>query len=192
LRGAATLAGAWLRPRASRPQLKPLAALLFAMVWASAAEAVTATGVAQAVKPYAFSLEGYTVYLVGVDSVEQGQTCTIDRRTWDCWAAAMRQLDTILSEGVVTCESVVGPDARQQIIAFCTVNGEDVGERFVRSGFGLSLVRETSRYEDVQAEAQSARRGLWQGEFAPPMVWRALPLRPPSMRPRFLATGPVD
>jgi endonuclease YncB( thermonuclease family) len=147
---------------------------------------LTVAGVATVTRPYAFQLEGYEVYLLGVDSVEVGQTCTVGRDSWECWAAAQRQLETILAEGEVSCEAVVGPDADTRMIAVCLVNGEDVGERFVRSGFGITIPSETDQYEAVQAEARANGAGLWQGIFTPPAVWRALPMRPPSLRPRFV------
>jgi endonuclease YncB( thermonuclease family) len=163
-----------------------LAAVLCAA--ATAAHAVTITGPAQAIKPYAFAVGDYQVFLLGVDSVESKQTCTVTGRLWECWAAAQRQLDTILSEGDVSCDSLVVSDAPRRMIALCTVNGEDIGQRFVASGFGVTIPAETTRYEDAQAEARNAHAGLWQGTFSPPSVWRSLPIRPQSERPDF--TGP--
>ena len=68
--------------------------------------------------------------------------------------------ETMLSEGDVSCESVV--EERKRMIALCTLNGEDVGKRFVASGFGLTVPDETSRYKDAQADARVAGIGLWQ------------------------------
>lgn len=156
------------------------------MLLPSAAQAVTISGPAEVTRPYSFTVGDYEVFLLGVDSVEVKQTCTVDGRIWECWAAAQRQLETILSEGEVTCESVIEETSR--MTALCTLNGEDVGLRFVQSGFGLSLPEETTRYKDAQADARIAGRGLWQGSFTAPSIWRDLPIRPQSNRPRF--TGP--
>jgi endonuclease YncB( thermonuclease family) len=94
-------------------------------------------------------------------------------------------LESILVEGEVACEPIVGPDADLVVIASCTVGGLDVGELFVASGFAVTIPAETDRYEELQAEARAAGIGLWQGQFTPPAIWRALPMRPPSGRPRF-------
>lgn len=161
------------------------AALLLTASGASATDG-TITGPVVVDRPYSFMVGDYRIYLLGVDSVEIGQSCTIDRRDWDCWAAAQRQLETILVEGDVLCEPVVGPDADLFVIATCTVNGADVGELFVASGFAVTIPAETDRYEAIQAAAREAGIGLWQAQFAPPSVWRALPMRPPSGRPRFV------
>lgn len=174
------------------PQRRTLRFSLYGLVLAmtlagsvTAARAVTITGSAEAIKPYSFTLDDYHVFLLGVDSVETKQTCTVGGRTWDCWAAAQRQLDMILSEGDVTCESVVVADSPKRMIALCTVNGEDIGERFVRAGFGVTIPDETARYEDAQAEAKNSHAGLWQGTFSPPAAWRSLPIRPQSERPDY-------
>ena len=161
-----------------------LSAPLVSVPTAHAAETAL-TGEIVVDKPYSFLLGAHRVYLFGVDSVETGQTCTIDRQSWDCWAAAQRQLETILSEGEVNCIPTTQPDIELRVIAVCSVNGEDVGERFVRSGFAITIPAETDRYEATQTDARDRAVGLWQGLFTPPSVWRALPMRPKSGRPAF-------
>jgi len=165
-----------------------LAATLLAPV---AGRAETITGEAQVTKPYSFVLGDYEVFLLGVDSVEVKQSCTVAGRVWECWAAAQRQLETILSEGEVTCESVVEDRMPKRMIALCSVSGLDVGLRLIESGFGLTLPKETTRYNDAQADARVAGIGLWQGTFTSPSAWRELPIHPQSSRPDF--TGePID
>jgi endonuclease YncB( thermonuclease family) len=166
-----------------------LAAALSAPV--AAAQAATISGSAEVIKPYSFTLGDYEVFLLGVDSVEAKQTCTVNGRIWECWAAAQRQLQTLLSEGEVTCESVVEVSSPKRMIASCTLNGQDVGLQFVQSGFGLALPQETARYGDAQANARVAGIGLWQGTFTTPSVWRELPIRPQSDRPEFTG-APLD
>jgi endonuclease YncB( thermonuclease family) len=158
---------------------------LLALSAPAAAHAETISGRAEVVKPYSFKLGDYEVFLLGVDSVEVKQTCTAKGRIWDCWAAAQRQLQTILSAGEVTCESVVEANSPKRMIASCTLDGQDVGLQFVASGFGLALPNETSRYTDAQADARIAGVGLWQGTFTTPSAWRNLPIRPQSDRPAF-------
>lgn len=162
-----------------------------ALLFPAAAQAVTVSGMAEVTKPYTFTLGDYEVFLLGVDSVEIKQTCNVAGRIWDCWAAAQRQLETILSEGEVTCESVIEASSPKRMIALCTVSGQDVGQRFVESGFGLTVPAETTRYNDAQTDARIAGVGLWQGTFTNPSVWRDLPIRPQSGRPEF-SGPPVD
>lgn len=166
-------------------------ALAAALLAPAIAEAATISGSPEVIKPYSFTLDGYEVFLLGVDSVEAKQTCTVNGRIWECWAAAQRQLQTILSEGEVTCESVVEDHSPKRMIASCTLNGQDVGLQFVQSGFGLTLPEETARYSDAQADARVAGIGLWQGTFTTPSVWRELPIHLQSDRPKFTG-APID
>lgn len=156
------------------------------------AAALTLSGNAVAVKTYAFTLQGYEVYVLGVDSVERGQNCTIGRRDWDCAAAAFRHLEEIVYEGPVTCETVFGPDEDDRVVAVCTMNGADLGERMIADGFGLAMPNETTRYEAVQAAARAAGIGLWQSEFTPPAILRSRPMSPQSTRPRFYPAAPIN
>lgn len=153
------------------------------------ASAEPIVGEAVVTKPYAFMIDEFTIYLLGVDSVEVGQTCSVGRDDWDCWAAAQRQLETIVSEGAVTCDPVLGPDEELRVIATCTMYGEDIAERFVSSGFAVTIPVETEAYGELEAAAREAGIGLWQGQFTPPAIWRARPMRPGSDRPRFTPQG---
>ena len=170
-----------------RHALAVLGAAIAVLVAPATMATGTITGPIVVDRPYTFTVGDYRIYLLGVDSVEIGQSCTVNRRDWDCWAAAQRQLESILVEGDVVCEPVVGPNDDLVVIASCTVNGTDIGELFVASGFGITIPAETDRYEEVQTTAREAGIGLWQGQFAPPSVWRAMPMRPSSGRPPFTA-----
>ncbi|MCW5696205.1 MAG: thermonuclease family protein [Bauldia sp.] len=166
---------------------------LAALVFASGVQALTITGTGEATRSYAFRLDGHEVFVLGVDSVEERQSCTINRQPWDCWAPAIRSLQQILFEGgEVTCETITEPDEDQRVLATCTtVHGDDLGLLMIESGFAVALRRETTRYNDAEQAARDARIGLWQGEFAPPAIWRARPMSPPSERPRFPFDEPL-
>ena len=79
-----------------------LAALLATVACASSAMALTITGRAEVIDSDLFILDGYRVFLFGAESVEDQQPCLIGMREWECYPAAVRQLQTILDEGVVT------------------------------------------------------------------------------------------
>lgn len=146
------------------------AAMLISLApWASASEI---SGNAEVLESDVLMVDGYRIYLLGVESVEEGQVCSVGDRDWDCWAAAVRALQTITAEGPLVCEPVTKPDVLNQVIARCRLNGEDLGTLFVRSGFGLEVPAETAEYAAVQAEAVSSAVGLWQSRFLSPADWR--------------------
>lgn len=147
-----------------------LAALLLAV---GSAQALTLTGSGEVIDSDLILLDGHRVYLLGVESIEANQTCEVDGRPWECYPAAFRMLQTFVAEGPLTCEVVSGPDFLLQVIATCTVAGEDIGERLVRSGFAVAIPAETAAYDEAMATAQAERVGLWQGRFWLPAEWRA-------------------
>lgn len=130
------------------------------------------TGVAEAVEGDVIRIGTTRFLLYGIDTVEPPQTCEIDRQPWECWPAVVRQLQTFLGEGPVTCTQV-RPDMFGRILALCEQNGLSLNERMVRSGFALAVRDEMPEYVAIEAEARAARIGLWQGTFQPPDEWRA-------------------
>jgi endonuclease YncB( thermonuclease family) len=166
------------------------AAIWLTAALAAPAHALTLTGVAEVIDADLLILDGHRVFLLGVESVEEGQGCLIDNQPWECWPAAVRMLQTIADEGVMTCEVISGPNFLAEVIAWCTVNGEDVGARLVRSGFGLPILEETDAYVDEMEAAEAEGIGLWQGIFHDPAYWRQLYARF-SDRPTFRPVAPI-
>ncbi len=71
----------------------------------------------------------------------------------------------------MTCEDL-GRDRYKRIIGRCTVAGDDINAWMVLQGLALAYRRYSLDYTDMEAEAQSARRGIWAGEFVKPWEWR--------------------
>jgi endonuclease YncB( thermonuclease family) len=169
---------------------RSIAVISLMLAVATPAHALTLTGVAEVIDADLLVLDGHRVFLLGVESVEEGQICGIDDQPWECWPAAVRMLQTIAGEGEMTCEVISGPNFLSEVIAWCTINGEDVGARLVRSGFGLPILEETDAYLDEMEAAQAEGIGLWQGTFHDPAVWREGNFRFAD-RPTFRPVMPI-
>jgi len=63
-------------------------------------------------------------------------------------------------------------DRYGRLIAVCFVDGRDINAEMVRQGWAVAYRQYAKDYVGEESEAQSARRGLWQGEFVPPSEWR--------------------
>jgi endonuclease YncB( thermonuclease family) len=159
------------------------------MTFVMPAMAETITGPAEVVDTDVIKIGDYRIFLFGMESLEEGQTCRIGGANWECWPAAVRALETIASQGEVRCEIRSGPNFLDQAIGQCFVGGDDLSEIMIRSGFGLVIEAETSIYNAAQAEAQQARAGLWQGDFVTPAAWREN-ARVFADRPRFRPIEP--
>jgi endonuclease YncB( thermonuclease family) len=117
-------------------------------------------------------IDGQRIMLFGVDSVMRKQICTADGKPWQCWPAAVRDLQTLVDQGPVVCDPVGDPDVFGRVLARCAVNGQSLNEQFVRRGYAVARPNETTDYVAAEEDAKQAKRGLWQGQFMRPSDFR--------------------
>jgi endonuclease YncB( thermonuclease family) len=132
------------------------------VMFATPVEANQITGPAKVVDSTVIEIDGQRIMLFGIDSVMRKQNCAVDGKIWQCWAAAVRELQTLVDQGPATCETVGEPDAYGRILARCNINGQSLNEQFVRSGFAVARPNETTDYVAAEAEAKEKKLGLWQ------------------------------
>ena len=116
---------------------------------------------------------GEPIRLIGIDAPELRQTCRdAQGRGWPCGRAARTRLAELVSKGDVVC-APQGKDRYGRTLAVCSAgNIPDVGEVLVREGYAVNFALSSSGYPAAERDAESARRGLWQGEFERPQDWR--------------------
>lgn len=129
-------------------------------------------GTAEAIESATLMVDGTRVMLYGLESVYPPQICYIGGEPWECWAAAVRQLQTILSDGPVECTPMAPPDYIRRELALCEINGESLNERYIRSGFALAIEDEMPEYAAIEEAARAEGIGLWQGQFQEPHDFR--------------------
>ena len=110
--------------------------------------------------------------LHGIDAPELHQLCTTrNGERWACGRAAKKWLRKLLRRGPVTCRRVT-TDRYGRMVGICMVNGRDIGRAMVRAGLAVAYVRYSRRYVADERAARAARRGIWQGHFTLPHLWR--------------------
>jgi endonuclease YncB( thermonuclease family) len=116
-----------------------------------------------------------TVRLAGLDAPERGQACQrADGTRFDCGEAAARQLAALVQRRGVSC-SVTGRDRYGRAVGICHAEERDLAEAMVASGWAIAVAearRGQARYGVAEAQARSARHGLWDGRFETPETWR--------------------
>ena len=145
---------------------------LLIVVLATPVAATEITGPAKAVDTTVMAINGQRIMLFGIDSVMRKQNCTRDGRIWQCWAAAMRELQTLVDQGPASCASIGEPDPLGRLLARCTINGQSLNGRLVQAGWAVARRSDTADYVAAEDEAKKEKRGLWQGEFAMPAEFR--------------------
>ncbi|HHN66429.1 MAG TPA: thermonuclease family protein [Thermopetrobacter sp.] len=152
---------------------RPLGALLLACCLPLAAcEEAPRPTTATAIDGDSLMWGDVEVRLHGIDAPELRQACGgRDGGRWPCGRAARNWLRKLLRRGSVTCRRVT-TDRYGRMVGICTVNGRDVGRAMVRAGLAVAYVRYSRRYVADERAARAARRGIWQGQFTLPHLWR--------------------
>jgi endonuclease YncB( thermonuclease family) len=134
---------------------------------ANTAKVVTADG-------DSFAIGTRKLRLKGIDAPEYKQICrAADGKEWPCGRSAKAALENLLTQPGLSC-SVEYHDRFARSLAYCrTSTTPDIGAAQVSNGMAVSDdfngLRSFGAEEDA---AKSAKRGIWQGRFIVPKLWR--------------------
>ncbi len=153
-----------------------LLAALAISTTASAGDLADLTGRASVIDGDTIEILGRRIRLNGVDAPESWQTCKdAAGKTYRCGKdAAFALADFLDASQPVTCLAV-SRDRYKRTVADCfRADHEPVNGWLVRQGWAVDWFRYSKgAYTSEQAEARSARRGIWQGDFQKPCEARA-------------------
>jgi endonuclease YncB( thermonuclease family) len=152
----------------------PMRSLLFSVALLTASQSWAASPVVR--DGGTIQLADVTYKLNGIDAPEVDQICIDEHAdTWACGVAARDQLTSLIGGHQVRCEDL-GADTtyKKRHIGMCTLEGETVSlnQLLVRQGFALNVETAKGSFNQDEAEAKEARRGLWKGCFAAPQEFR--------------------
>jgi endonuclease YncB( thermonuclease family) len=148
----------------------PLAVAL--LLLPATAQAADITGTAKVRDGNQVVIGASRIRLGGIDAPNLDQLClnhTGER--WTCGAAARDELTKHTDGKSWTCH-VLRADRRGRQVARCEVDGEDIQQWMVKSGWALSYVRFSHDYDADEKAAREAKVGMWQGAFIAPWDWR--------------------
>ncbi len=115
------------------------------------------------------------IRLYGIDAPESGQTCDdAAGKRYLCGTQAADHLAELIGRsGRVTCFEE-DRDRYGRIVAECSTPGNVViNAEMVRAGWAVEYDQYSDgRYDQEEAAARSAKRGMWQGTFVEPSKWR--------------------
>lgn len=107
--------------------------------------------------------------LRGMDAPERDQVCLLDRKPWQCGAAATSALRELVAGRQVSCEGA-GRDDYDRVLAVCRVGDRELNREMVARGFAVAY----GAYAAEEAAARAEGIGLWASEFDRPEEWRRL------------------
>ncbi|MDX2159449.1 MAG: thermonuclease family protein [Hyphomicrobiaceae bacterium] len=117
---------------------------------------------------------GATVRLAGIEAPDPEQRCLrAGNRSWRCGEMAKEAAQRLVRGQVVRCEAG-RPDAKAVALGSCRMGESDIAAALVKGGHVFAETGLAPPYRNAEAEARSARAGLWGiGEPERPEVWRA-------------------
>ena len=113
------------------------------------------------------------IRLYGIDAPEHAQSCDdAGGRRYRCGEAAAAALAGLIGGARPDCAER-DRDRYGRSVAVCTVGGRDLNRAMVAAGWAVAYSRYARDYEPDEAAARRARRGVWQGRFERPDLYRA-------------------
>ncbi len=111
------------------------------------------------------------IRLFGIDAPERSQTCEARGRDYPCGRRAQDALTALIAGAEVACTKQ-DEDRYGRIVGVCFAGGRDLNGALVEAGWALAYREYSRSYEDEEATARQAKRGLWQGRFETPAEYR--------------------
>ncbi|QIK78646.1 thermonuclease family protein [Sphingomonas piscis] len=128
------------------------------------------SGVGKAADGDTLTLGADRIRLFGIDAPELNQTCERSGQRWNCGEEAKVRLASLISRGI-SC-STNGTDDFGRLLARCSLNGVDLNQLMVTSGFAVAFRRYSLDYVSAEEKARAAKRGIWAGSFQMPSDYR--------------------
>jgi endonuclease YncB( thermonuclease family) len=127
------------------------------------------TGNARAIDGDSLQLDDLEIRLIGIDAPELRQTCGTLPNLRPCGREARLFLAAVLREAKPFC-TIEGIDRYQRSLAQCRIGERDVAAALVKAGWAIA----TDAYFTEEADAKSAKRGIWSGPFELPRDYRRM------------------
>ncbi len=113
------------------------------------------------------------IRLSGIDAPEYYQPC-FDKfgKEYACGRKAADALEILVGKKV--CCKTVTMDKYKRYVAVCESAGVDINEKMAENGWAVAYKRYTHKYEEAENLAKKEGRGVWQGKFMKPELYRIL------------------
>ncbi len=150
--------------------------IMFCVLLTSAASAATNVTV---VDGDSLEMGKKRIRLEGIDAPEYYQDCRLENlKKYPCGLEAKAYLQTLVDMGKVTCvEKDI--DRYRRSLCTCYVTNKigekiNINEEMVRAGWAVVYKNKYSDYSASENEAENEKRGIWQGKFMKPQLFRIL------------------
>ena len=149
------------------------AILSAALLLSGTAHADVISGLAKVTDGDTIRINSERIRLHGIDAPELQQQCGTEAgELYLCGQSAAEKLRETIGNQPVDCQ-IVERDRYNRIIGVCfNATGKNLQSLLVESGWAIAYRRYSTRYVEEETTAREARRGIWQGSFTMPWIWR--------------------
>lgn len=118
-------------------------------------------------------VDGVEVRLEGIDAPEYHQECYDENdKPYPCGDRAYKALRQMAGDDTACEQKAI--DRYHRSVAICNSGGKVLNEEMVLQGHAVAYTRYTDIYAEAEQTARRAKRGIWQGRFMKPELYRAL------------------
>ena len=113
-----------------------------------------------------------TIRLHGIDAPEYKQKCKNSKdQFYACGIKSSDFLKSIINKNDVYCKGE-NTDRYGRLIAVCFVNNINLNSTMVEDGWAIAYRYYSNDYITEEERAKKNKRGIWQGFFDDPYIWR--------------------
>ncbi|MBO7556841.1 MAG: thermonuclease family protein [Alphaproteobacteria bacterium] len=114
------------------------------------------------------------IRLLGIDSPEYRQFCyNAKHQKYDCGIEAKRYLEDLIGTQQVRCEEE-SKDIYERSLSVCFAGDVNLNAEMIRAGWALPYREEGDKYLSLEKQAKVNKKGVWQGRFMRPELYRFL------------------
>ncbi|MBO7097626.1 MAG: thermonuclease family protein [Alphaproteobacteria bacterium] len=117
------------------------------------------------------------IRLVGIDAPEYFQECyDANGKAYACGKEAKNHLEKLIKNGVRQGEKVKcyqeSTDRYKRDLSICRIKNTELNLEMIKAGYAISYRDE--RYLLAEKRARQKKKGIWQGKFMRPEIYRAI------------------
>lgn len=125
-------------------------------------------GTVTALSAQVLSIDGHRLALAGIMTPPPGQHCVRPGgKQYDCGQIARTALMDLTAGAEVLCRIATGFDRSGVPFAHCNVQGYDLSEGMVYTGWAIAWPRALQPLRKLETGARKDHRGMWNGRFEP-------------------------
>ena len=112
------------------------------------------------------------IRLHGIDAPEAKQTCqNFNGKKYSCGYKSTTFLKSLINQNQIKCK-IKDKDKYGRLIAVCFSGGINLNATMVKEGWAIAYRYFSKDYVNEEEIAKIKQKGIWQGSFVEPYIWR--------------------